>query len=131
DLGVDPARIHAIRNGVRREVFHPVPRELARRRIGIDGDVRAVLAVGALIPRKGMDLVVDAFAVLASRRPGVPLRLYVLGEGPDRAALTDRIAARGLAGKVMLLGDCPQEDLRNWYSAADVFVLASTREGCP
>src|SRR6185295_3169760 len=58
-------------------------------------------------------------------------RLYVIGEGAERAALTARIAALSLQDKVFLLGARPQCELADWYAAADLFCLASQREGCP
>ncbi len=58
-------------------------------------------------------------------------QLYVIGEGPQRLALEARLAVDGLTGVAFLIGPRPQAELPEWYSAADLFCLASHGEGCP
>ena len=59
--------------------------------------------------------------------PGVDLLL--VGEGPEHAALQAQIDRLGLADRVRLLGPQPHSGLRDFYGAADLMVLASSREG--
>jgi glycosyltransferase involved in cell wall biosynthesis len=59
-----------------------------------------VVAVGRLAPAKGLDVLVDALALLARRRPGVSAA--IVGEGPERSALERRIESSG--APVTLLG---------------------------
>lgn len=121
ELGADPARIRTLRNGVDLARFAPRDRIAARARYGVDGTV--LLSVGHLIERKGHDLVIEA----AARLPGV--RLLIAGEGPERTALAALAQRLGIAERVRLLGQLPNEQLPDLYSAADVLVLASSREG--
>jgi teichuronic acid biosynthesis glycosyltransferase TuaC len=56
-------------------------------------------------------------------------RLVVIGEGEERAALTSLAARLGVADRVRLTGSLPNTELLKWYSAADVLLLCSSREG--
>jgi glycosyltransferase involved in cell wall biosynthesis len=57
------------------------------------------------------------------------VKLMVAGSGPDRERLDALARQLGVAGRVRLLGPVPQTELRNYYNAADLLVLASEREG--
>jgi glycosyltransferase involved in cell wall biosynthesis len=127
ELGVEAGKIATIRNGVDREVFYPQARMEARRKLGLDPQSRVIVTASALVPLKGIGRLVDAMALLRDTNS----KLYVMGEGPQRAALETRIAKHGLTDRVLLVGSRPQSELAEWYSAADLFCLASHREGCP
>jgi glycosyltransferase involved in cell wall biosynthesis len=79
--------------------------------------------VGHLIERKGHDLVIEALPAL----PGATL--LVAGDGPERASLERRAGRLGVAGRVRFLGRIDHDRLRQVYNAADILVLASSREG--
>jgi glycosyltransferase involved in cell wall biosynthesis len=127
ELGVEAGKIATIRNGVDREVFYPRDRMEARRRLKLDPQARVIVTASALVPLKGIDRLVDAMALMRDANA----KLYVIGEGPQRAALETRIARYDLADRVHLVGFKSQAELAEWYSAADLFCLASHREGCP
>lgn len=128
DLGMPPDRLHVMRNGIDLERFRPLPPSEMRAALGIGGQP-VILSVGNLVPLKGHDLAIEALALLRARWPGACLR--IAGAGPERERLQQLAAARGLADAVQLVGAVPQADLLRWYSAADVLVLASSREGWP
>jgi glycosyltransferase involved in cell wall biosynthesis len=118
-FGVPGQRIHVIPNGVpatQHVPADPGARPGARRSFGLDADRPTLLAIGALAPEKGVDLVVDALAALPDAQ------LLVVGDGPARAGLTAR-AERVAAGRVVFTGSVP--DPGPAYTAADVVVLAS------
>jgi teichuronic acid biosynthesis glycosyltransferase TuaC len=121
ELGVEPERVRTLRNGVDLVRFAPRDRDAARARLGVDGCV--ILSVGHLIERKGHHLVIEAVAKLREAR------LLIAGEGPERGALEALIERLGVGDRVQLLGQRPHEELPELYSAADVLVLASSREG--
>jgi glycosyltransferase involved in cell wall biosynthesis len=81
---------------------------------------------GALIPRKGVDLLLKMFKVLAVEQPNTAL--IVLGEGPQRAEL-QRSVPEVLANRVHFAGQVEQADLPLWFGAADVFVFPSRHDG--
>ena len=105
-------------------------RERARARLGLAHDDFIVLQLGRMVPRKGIDTVIEGVAELAARH-GVRARLLVVGgaappgSGNDTAelrslmALTERL---GLGQQVTFTGPKAPAELRYWYSAADVFV---------
>ncbi|WP_010185326.1 glycosyltransferase [Sphingomonas sp. PAMC 26605] len=120
-LGMPADRIRVHHTGVDLDRFAPGDRGAGKARYGITGPL--VVAVGALIPRKGHDVVIDGVAAL----PGTAL--LIAGEGPARAALEAQIAARGVAERVRLLGAVAHGDLPSLFAAADVMALASASEG--
>ncbi|WP_419964734.1 glycosyltransferase family 4 protein [Pelomonas nitida] len=124
--GHEPAKLHTLRNGVDLERFRPLPPAAMRAELGVDGDP-LLLSVGHLIERKGHDIAIDALAELLPARPGA--RLVIIGEGEERAALLARAARLGVADKVRLTGALANTELLKWYSAADVLLLCSSREG--
>lgn len=128
DLDIDSARLHVMRNGVDLLRFHPLARDLVRQELGLVGSP-LVLSVGNLIEIKGHHLVIDALESLRAGHPAA--RLVIVGQGPERRKLEQRARERGLADWVTFAGPIPNEDLVRWYSAADVLVLASQREGWP
>jgi glycosyltransferase involved in cell wall biosynthesis len=127
-LGVDAGRLHVMRNGVDAQRFQPLPAAQVRSELGIVG-TPVVLTVGNLHEHKGQRLVVEAFARVREAHPQA--RLIIVGDGADRTALEQRVAALGLGEHTTFAGTVPNTDLARWYSAADVLVLASSREGWP
>ncbi len=124
ELGAPRERVQVIHNGVDFQHFRPLPRAAARARLGLPPGPW-VLTVGELIPRKGIDLLVRALVELSG------FRLAVVGEGPGRAALERLARELGVAARVVFAGARPPQELPWWYAAADVFALASRREGLP
>ncbi|MFN8535182.1 MAG: glycosyltransferase family 1 protein [Dehalococcoidia bacterium] len=112
-LGVDPSFAPA----------DPQSVSALRARYGLSGPF--LLYVGTLEPRKGIDTLVDALALLEGRLP-----LVLAGQRGwywDRVA--SRIARHGLADRVVRLDYVPDADLPALYSAAEVFVYPSRYEG--
>lgn len=121
ELGVSADRIRVLRNGVDLAQFRPLDRQTERRRLGVDGTT--VVSVGSLIERKGHHLVIEAIKTLPD------VTFLIAGEGPERAALEALAKRLQVSGRVRFLGQIPHDQLAGLYSAADVSVLASSREG--
>jgi len=126
EAGSDPSRIHVIPNGVDSDLFAPRDRETSRKEVGVDDATPLLLAVGQLVPVKGFDLLLEAFARLTA-----PCRLHIAGEGPGREELMRLAGKLGIAERVHFLGLIPHAELARHYSAADAFCLSSRNEGCP
>lgn len=120
-LGAPEAHTLVLRNGVDLKRFTPGDRQAARAALGVDGFV--LLSVGSLIERKGHELTIEAL----SRHPDCTLLLA--GQGPLRAELEALAQRLGVADRVRFLGEIPHDELPKVYAAADVMVLASSREG--
>ena len=129
ELDIDLGKIHVIPNGVDAASFQAIPREDARRKLGLAQDGPVLVSVGSLIPEKGHQLLIQALGHVVGIHPG--LRLYILGEGPFRAKLENLAAELGLNERVQLLGKRRHEELPLWFSAADASCLLSSREGWP
>lgn len=123
ETGAQKEKITVLRNGVDLNLFKETDRETARRALGLSGLVLA--SVGHLIERKGHDLAIRALRDLPEAT------LIIAGEGPARKTLTALAESLGLADRVRFLGRVPHEELAGVYSAADILVLASSREGWP
>lgn len=121
ELGMAAERITVLRNGVDLEAFVPVPRDQARARLGLEGPL--LLSVGYLIERKGHDLLIRALREL----PG--WRAVIVGHGELRQQLGALAQNAGVADRVRFAGAVEQRELKDYYSAADALVLASSREG--
>lgn len=122
-FGVAADRLTVIPNGVPAEAFavvEDVDRAAARTALVLPDAARVVLSISALVPEKGVDLVLEAVALLDDP----DLHLVVVGDGPQRSELEQLAASReGLRGRVVFAGGLP--DARLAYAAADVMVLAS------
>jgi glycosyltransferase involved in cell wall biosynthesis len=129
-LGTPEEKISCIPNGVDPQKFYPIPKEQARRALGLS-DGRLILSVGNLTPNKGFDLLIRSFGALAARRDYNDLRLTIVGDGLIHEDLQRLISDLNLEDRVYLAGAVPHEQLHLWYSAADLFCLASAREGWP
>jgi glycogen(starch) synthase len=87
---------------------------------------RFVLGLGRLVPKKGFDLLLEAFAHIAPRRPG--LGLVIGGDGSARPGLEARAHVLGLADRVRLPGSLGRPEVTWAMANADVFVLPSRVE---
>lgn len=120
--GIDPERVHVVHHGIDRPT-EPAPGEVASRlrRLGVEAPF--LLAVGTIEPRKGLEVLAEAFSALSAiaRTPGV--RLVLAGSpgwgdvpGLDRPGL-------------IRLGHVDEADLDALYRGAAALVMASRTEG--
>jgi glycosyltransferase involved in cell wall biosynthesis len=121
ELGVPPARVSVLRNGVDLERFSPADREQARAALGCRR--RTLGSVGLLVERKGHHHVIRALAALPDTD------LLIVGAGPERGFLERLARSVGVADRVRFLGTLDQPQLARVYNALDALVLASSREG--
>ncbi|HMB67855.1 MAG TPA: glycosyltransferase [bacterium] len=121
-------KIRIVHCGVDPEVF------AYRRRPPHDGPLR-LLNIGRFDEVKGHEYLVDACASLEER--GVDFRCDIVGGGPRRERIRERIERAGLADRVRILGARPRPEVARLVAEADVFVLPSVmaangeREGIP
>jgi len=129
EMGLPLKHSTVIGNGIDLERFQPIERGEARRLLGLPAAATVLLAVGALIPRKGFHLLIPTFARIVKEKPNS--YLYIIGEGNQRAELETLSKKLGVSDRVCLVGVQPNEELNKWYSSADVSCLVSSREGWP
>lgn len=122
-LGVPEGAIEVLRNGVDLKFFRQADRDSSRRQLGFGRTT--LLSVGNLVPLKGHNLSIRALKLLPE------MALVIVGDGPERKALGALVEELSLNDRVSFTGALTQEDLRDYYSAADALILASSREGWP
>ena len=122
-------RLHVIHNGVDLERFDPARalahRDAMRQRMGILPDARTLLFVGSGFERKGVRVLIDAFARIRSKTD------FLVVVGRDRHASRYRAHAEslGLSGRIHWAG--AQEDVLPWYGLADAFALPTLYDPFP
>jgi phosphatidylinositol alpha-mannosyltransferase len=89
---------------------------------GFNGDRINILFLGRLEPRKGAMTLLNAHAELCRR--GMPVRLLIAGEGPERQAL-ERVAAEGKIRDVVFFGQVDGSVLPRLYATCDIFCAPS------
>lgn len=118
-FGLAPGRAVVVPNGVARAAREPeIPLSV--------GAERFVLGLGRFVEKKGFDLLLEAYALIAAGRPGVGL--VIGGDGAARAALARRADELGLGGRVRLPGTLSRGQVGWAMANASVFVLPSRVE---
>ena len=127
DNGAQPDRIHylphtiALQHLQQESAQAKAHRDSARSSLGLRGVV--FLYVGRLWWGKGVDDLIDAFAVLAAGSAD-PATLLIVGDGaPDEEHRLRQKAANAAPGRVVFAGFQQKQDLPRWYALADVFVF--------
>lgn len=119
EVGVDPAALHWVPNGVRQPDRLP-GRDEARATLGIPRDAFLVACAARLVPQKRLDLLIDAVTALPPSGP-TPI-VAIAGDGPLRADLEQRAAG---STSVRFLGQLSPQRIDDLYAAADVLALPS------
>ena len=123
--GFRASRIESVPTGIDAGRFRPGERKAARARFGLPQDKTLVGIVATLRSWKG-----HAFLLEAMKRLPAHIELVIVGDGPQREALDQKIAALGLQGRVRMQGQ--QADVLPWLRALDIFALPSyANEGVP
>lgn len=126
DVGVNGQLISVVNNGVDTSLYASGDGSALRARLAAP-DEFLIGTVGRLATAKNHPRLVEAAAIL--RDAGVPVRVVIVGEGPERGTTEARIAELNMGDHVTLLGE--RDDVPDLLAAFDVFVLSSDREGHP
>lgn len=122
-LGVEHKKLHVLRNGVDLVRFSPMNQTEARAALAWEQNCKTLLSVGYLIERKGHHIAIEVLTRLPD------WHLKIIGRGPELGKLEKLASDLGVSQRVTFVGQVNQKELRIYYSAADVLVLASSREG--
>ena len=134
-LHVPKEKVRMIPNAIDLEAIdrHALPGAARRVReaAGLGENDTVLLSVGRLEANKGFDVLLDALVALHAH--GGPLsgrwKWVLIGEGPRRRALEQRIARMQLQDRVLMPGRLPDPELHAWYDAATIFVHPTLYEG--
>lgn len=128
-LGAEAAKVQVIYNGVDVQRFALMPREVARQQLGIDPKRRYLLYVGRLVGVKGLDLLLNAAAMVMRQEQN--LELLLVGDGPEKAQLQQKAERLGITSRTHFIGVQPHDRIPLWMNAGDAFCLPSHKEGMP
>ena len=123
--GFRAERIESVPTGVDAGRFRPGERKAMRARFGLPQDKTLVGIVATLRSWKGHEYLIEAMTRLPDH-----VELVIVGDGPMREVLEQRVASLGLKGRVRMQGQ--QADVLPWLRALDIFALPSyANEGVP
>jgi glycosyltransferase involved in cell wall biosynthesis len=121
-LGIDPEKISVIHNGVDTTLFAPDGRKQSKKD-------HQILWVGRYVPGKGVEYLIEAFFQVRCKIPDA--RLVLVGEGPGKKAVEDRLRELQVTSSVTFIDYVDNADLPAIYNQSAVFVLPSIMEGMP
>ncbi|MFK7964989.1 MAG: glycosyltransferase [Burkholderiaceae bacterium] len=130
-MGASPEKVSVIGNGVDLAQFYPEDKVVARGRLGLPVESKVMVTVGTLIGLKGFHRVVALMPALRRAWPNLHYLIVGGSVGHDgiESTLKALVAQHGLEDCVHFCGPQQPAELRWYYSAADVFVLATEYEG--
>jgi glycosyltransferase involved in cell wall biosynthesis len=114
--GISPGKITIAGNGVDIQVHRP---GLPSNRVS--GKEFTIGYIGTLVPYEGLDLLIEAAALLTLKHPN--LRLLIAGDGSARPALEEQARRLGLGLAVRFTGGVPHEEVAPLYREIDLFIL--------
>jgi len=126
DFGVPKNKLHVIENPVDTKQIQKKAKSPFIHSWFQGNHIPVLLAVGRLYPQKDFETLIKAFSLLLKERP---VRLIILGEGPEREKLEHLIKQFGIQKSVDLPGI--KQNPYPWMKAATLFVMSSRWEGFP
>jgi glycosyltransferase involved in cell wall biosynthesis len=127
--GIPPTKIRPIPNPVEVVTCGPSERQAVRSELGISSETRIVAWHGRVqIPKKGLDILVDAWDRICSERPQADIRLLLVGTGRDAGAFRQRIQS---SAKIVWVDQyvLDRRQLWSYLAAADIYTIPSRYEG--
>lgn len=128
DLGVE-VEVKVVPNGVDIHPFQGTVKAVDRSLFGFFPEDVVLIYTGRLGAEKNLPFLLRAFSGVAQAYPQV--RLLIVGDGPERDNLIDRVHHMGLEKRVHITGMVPYENVPAYLACADAFVTASTTEVHP
>ena len=133
----DPQKLDILPPGVDTKIFKPISKAKARHELQADPQKKLVLFVGRIEPLKGVDMLIYAMKILSLRKPELPLNLWIVGGdisqpvelwSAELQKLEQLRKVLGIPSLVRFVGQQKQDQLPNYYNAADVVVMPSHYE---
>ena len=123
--------IHVIPTGLELSKFDTNLTSLQKRNeirqfFGFSPEDKVIIYVGRLAEEKSLDIVIRGIA--NARKQSIPIKLLIVGNGPDFSRLEEMVNALGIQKDVVLAGAKPREEVPSLYHSADAFISASLSE---
>jgi glycosyltransferase involved in cell wall biosynthesis len=126
----DPGKLAIIPCGFDPQEMYPIDKNTAREKLSLPQDEWVILQLGRMVPRKGVDNVLRGFARFVLEHK-IPARLLIVGgesrePDPDVTPEIGRLMAiaaqEGVSDRVIFTGRRNRDEIKDYYSAADVFI---------
>lgn len=106
--------------------FHaPDKPKLTRKDLKIEKNEIALCAVGRIVKRKALDVIINAIKFINNKN----IKFYIMGDGPERENLEKLVEKQNLQNNIKFLGFVSTEEKYSYIQAADLFTLTSLHEG--
>ena len=119
--------LFVIRNGVNYEIFSPMDKTKTRGNLHLPINKKIILFIGSLIPIKGVDVLLRAFACMNKKNTN----LLLVGKGASESELKALAKELHIETQVCFIGSKIHDEIPLWLNACDVFCLPSYNEGFP
>lgn len=113
------------------KIFFERSLAVSRAAVSINDSVKVIVYVGNLVPVKGIEFLIDAWALLMNRNAATSVRLIVIGAGSSRELLEQRANQLGVVANITFTGVLAQNEVSTWIAASDLLCLPSLNEGMP
>jgi len=114
--------------GVDHNLFKPVKNNI-REKYSINNNEKLLLFTGRLVPLKNLPFLIRTLAEVVTERENV--KLLIVGEGPLEKQTRAWVRKLKVEGRAIFTGRVRNEELPQYYSVADIFVMSSTYENFP
>jgi phosphatidylinositol alpha-1,6-mannosyltransferase len=116
------AHMVKIAPGIDTDHFSPQDASQLRSELGLS-EKKVIVSVGRLVHRKGQDVLIEAMPAISSKVPEA--HILMIGEGPYRSYLENRVKALGLQERITFIGRIQYADLPRYICVGDLFVMPS------
>lgn len=120
------AKVKVIQNSYRSDIFFPNDKIEARNNLNLKQDEKIILSVGNFVKTKGHEYLIKAIPEIVKSRSSV--KLILIGSGHLKKKYLQLCEQLQIARKVIIIDPVKHEVLKEWYNAADIFVLPSLDE---
>jgi glycosyltransferase involved in cell wall biosynthesis len=129
-LGAGKEKTSVIYNGVDADFFQVMDKEKCRDKLDLPKNRAIILSIRRLVYKNGLNTLIEAASQMIKEHKD--LLFILIGTGPDRGFIENRIRELNLSHNLKLTGFVPDEQLPYYYNAADCFVIpSSSGEGLP
>jgi glycosyltransferase involved in cell wall biosynthesis len=128
-FGIQDEYLEIVPNGVDLQRFQELPASMERTQLGFSEEDVVLIYIGRLGPEKNLYFLLRSFAGAAQAYEHI--RLVLIGDGPERSSLEERVERSGLSERVHFLGSVAYDRVPCYLAMADAFVTASVTEVHP
>jgi glycosyltransferase involved in cell wall biosynthesis len=126
---LDKKRVIKFPTRIDTSVFYPIPKEIAKMKLNINGYYPIFVVSGRLSRTKGWELILESYEIILRDYP--LSKLFFVGDGEDRGIIENEIKSKNMRENIKLVGMQTSESLAVYLNSSDVVLFASFFEGWP